>query len=153
MVVPVSAQISKLRPCPRPPALLTTHFLLPLCPLPTTHYPLSSHLHHVASISLPFSVASAYLPSPRGCAPHAHQIFSVPRCLPVRQAGLCLPRPGRGGNSHVLSSLPPLCRSLRSFRHAFPLFSIVCSLFLQNTQGVGVSPLYSLGALPYPGGV
>jgi hypothetical protein len=52
MVVPVSAQISKLRPCP-PYRVAAT---------PT-------HLHHVASISLPFSAASAYFPSPRRCYP------------------------------------------------------------------------------------
>ena len=58
-----------------------------------------------------------------------------PPCLPVQQAGPCLPRPGRGGKSHVFSSLPPLCRSLRSFSHSLPLFSTACSLFYENTRG------------------
>src|SRR5258708_7407010 len=49
----------------------------------------------------------------------------------------CLPRPGRGGKSHVFSSLPPLCRSLRSFSHSLPLFSTACSLFYENTRGWG----------------
>src|ERR1700738_441449 len=44
----------------------------------------------------------------------------------VRQAGLY-------GKSPVLSSLPPLLVSLRSFSRSLPLFSIDCSLFLQNT--------------------
>ncbi len=50
----------------------------------------------------------------------------------------CLPRPGRGGKSHVLGSLPPLCFSLRSFSHRLPLFSIACRLFYQNTRGGGI---------------
>jgi hypothetical protein len=39
--------------------------------------------------------------------------------------------------SFVFSSLPPLFRSLRSFSHPRPLFSIVCRLFSQNTGGGG----------------
>jgi len=54
----------------------------------------------------------------------------------------CLPRQGRSGKSHLLSSLPPLCRSLRSFSHSHPLFSIACSLFCENTGGWGC-PGYS----------
>jgi hypothetical protein len=59
----------------------------------------------------------------------------------------CLPRPGRGGKSHVLSSLPPLCLSLRSFPHSHPLFSIACRLFCKNAGGGGVSRsgLWTLG--------
>src|SRR6266404_3913467 len=38
-------------------------------------------------------------------------------------------------NSCVLSSLPPLVFSLLSFRHRRPLFSMVCSLFVQNAGG------------------
>src|SRR5258707_15411039 len=59
----------------------------------------------------------------------------------------CLPRPGRGGKSHVFSSLPPLVYpeprraiSLRSFSHSLPLFSTACSLFYENTRGWGGSP-------------
>src|SRR5258708_1801290 len=47
------------------------------------------------------------------------------------------------GKSHVFSGLQPLCRSLRSLRsfsHPRPLFSIVCRLFSQNTGGVGSAP-------------
>src|SRR5258708_18121104 len=42
--------------------------------------------------------------------------------------------------SFVFSSLPPLFRSLRSFSHPRPLFSIVCRLFSQNTGGGGPRP-------------
>src|SRR5258708_13201078 len=49
----------------------------------------------------------------------------------------CLPRPGRGGKSHVFSSLPPLEISLRSFSHSLPLFSTACNLFYENTRGWG----------------
>ncbi len=52
------------------------------------------------------------------------------------------------GKSHVFSGLQPLCRSLRSLRSfshprplfsivSRPLFSIVCRLFSQNTGGGG----------------
>jgi hypothetical protein len=49
----------------------------------------------------------------------------------------CLPRPGRSDKSHVLSGLPPLWRSLRSFSHSLPLFPITCRLFYENTGGWG----------------
>src|SRR6201997_2038571 len=42
--------------------------------------------------------------------------------------------------SLALSSLPPLDRSCLYFSPRHPLFSIVCSLFLQNTGG-GVPPI------------
>jgi hypothetical protein len=42
------------------------------------------------------------------------------------------------GKSCPFSGLPPLVLSCRSFSHASPLFSTVCSLFCQNTGG-GVS--------------
>jgi len=65
----------------------------------------------------------------------SHVQFSVlPSQCPLC---FCLPRPGRGGKSHVLSSLPPLGRSLRSFSHSLPLFSIACGLFSQNAGGWG----------------
>src|SRR5258708_4373327 len=68
----------------------------------------------------------------------SHAQFSVSCVLPSQcPLCFCLPRPGRGRKSHVLSSLPPLCRSLRSFSHSVPLFSIACSLFSQNTGGWG----------------
>ncbi len=39
--------------------------------------------------------------------------------------------------SFVFSGLQPLCRSLHSFSHPRPLFSIVCRLFSRNTGGGG----------------
>src|SRR6266852_497742 len=69
MIAPVPTQIPKLSPSTRP----TAHFSLPQ-PAPTTYCPLffvsSRRLHHVVSISLPFSAASAYFASPRGCSVH-----------------------------------------------------------------------------------
>src|SRR6266849_1796335 len=69
MVAPVPTQIPKLSPSTRP----TAHFSLPQ-PAPTTYCPLffvsSRRLHHVVSISLPFSAASAYVASPRGSPVH-----------------------------------------------------------------------------------
>src|SRR5258707_10991846 len=75
----------------------------------------------------------------------SHVSFSMLRSQ--RPLCLCLPRPGRGGKSHVLSSLPPLCLSLRSFSHSLPLFSTACSLFCKNAGGGGVSRsgLWTLG--------
>ncbi len=51
---------------------------------------------------------------------------------------VCLPRLGRGGKPHILSSLPPLVFSCLSFSHSLPLFSIACSLFYKNTRGWGI---------------
>ena len=56
----------------------------------------------------------------------------------------CLPRPARGGKSHVFSSLPPLEISLRSFSHSLPLFSIACALFYKNTRDGGWASLIRL---------
>ena len=39
--------------------------------------------------------------------------------------------------SHLFSNLQPLAVSCLSFGSSRPLFSIVCSLFFQNTRGVG----------------
>jgi hypothetical protein len=45
-------------------------------------------------------------------------------------------------NSFVYKSLAPLCRLFHSFLHSFPLFSIACSLFSENTR-VGGNPSIS----------
>jgi hypothetical protein len=45
-----------------------------------------------------------------------------------------------GPNRRSFNALQPLCRSWRSFSHGLPLFSIACSLFLQNTGGVVSRP-------------
>jgi len=84
-------------------------------PLLTTQYPLSSclrHLHHVALISLPFSAASAYFPSPRG----------VPSITP--DDGLS---DLRRANSLLCIDLPPLCR-------LFALFSAFVSFIFNRLQ-------------------
>ena len=66
---------------------------------------------------------------------HSPYISSPPQCP------LCLCPDGVGvAKSHVLSSLPPLYFSLRSFSRSVPLFSTACRLFCQN-RGVGVAPL------------
>jgi hypothetical protein len=43
-------------------------------------------------------------------------------------------------NRRSFNALQPLCRSWCSFLHGLPLFSIACSLFLQNTRGVVSRP-------------
>jgi hypothetical protein len=178
MVVPVSAQISKLRPCPTPPTLLTTHFLL-----------VARHLRHVAPISSSSSTYCAYFPSPGGVCPSFASdflcvsvplwqtlsfhndlrwterrvggrtfrcVFRIPiRSLDSRRESTKTPDAGHAStrlsimptNPLVCIDLPPLVLSLRSFRHALPLFSIVCSLFLQNTRGgVHPDPVFGLSA-------
>ena len=90
----------------------------------------SHHPRHVTSISLPFSTRCVYFLSSRECA-------LIPSILRVAPSPLCscLPRPGRGGKPHVLSSLPPLEISCLSFCKPCPLFSIACGLFSKNTGG------------------
>ena len=94
--------------------LVTRHcsfvFITLQIPFPAT--PLFSHPYKTPGVS-PLR-HSPFMPSPPLC----------PLCL-------C-------GKPHVLSSLPPLCRSWRSFSHSLPLFSIACRLFLQNTGGWGI---------------
>jgi hypothetical protein len=57
---------------------------------------------------------------------HSPSMPSPPLC-PLR---LC-------GKLNVFSSLPPLCRSWRSFLHSRPLFSAACRLFCKNAGGGG----------------
>ena len=81
--------------------------------------------------------------------------FSTLRILPVatgvwgayfQLSTLCLCACPSGRRASVANAVPKscrvillrtLCRSLRSFSHSRPLFSIVCRLFSQNTGGVG----------------
>jgi hypothetical protein len=97
-------------------------------------------MRHVTPLSPVASLACAYFPSPRECALIRSSHQGINSVSPCRR----LPRPGRGGKSHVLSSLPPLCRSLRSFSHSLPLFSTACSLFYENTR-VGVPDCSTFG--------
>src|SRR6267143_4357638 len=105
MVVPIPAQVSKLRPCV--PAAPHRRSL----PLLTTHHSLPSlltkrrHLHHVAPISLPFSAASAYFPSPRGCTLHHSRGSDVRTC--------------KRANAFVYKNLPPLYHLLRALALCF----------------------------------
>jgi hypothetical protein len=81
--------------------------------------------------------------------------FSTLRILPVatgvwgayfQLSTLCLCACPSGRRASVANAVPKscrvillrtLCRSLRSFSHSRPLFSIVCRLFSQNTGGWG----------------
>jgi hypothetical protein len=49
-------------------------------------------------------------------------------------------------NRRSFNALQPLCRSWRSFSHGLPLFSIACSLFLQNTGGWYPDPVFGSSA-------
>src|SRR5712692_6315451 len=59
---------------------------------------------------------------------------------------LRLPRPGRGGKSHVLSSLPPLC-SLFALFSALPsfVFTRLRPLLQKHTVGGAFRPPSNLG--------
>src|ERR1700693_4783531 len=144
MVAPVPAQVSKLRPRLGTPSrgrpLLTTHHLLPLLfPVfePSTPLlPITSLqpqqfqgiTHSFAQRRAPIppifngfrtlSIATEVYPS-RVLVPVGTGPFARPTLLATRTCGLFHP-------------------SLPSFSSPRPLFSIVCSLFLQNTR-VGVS--------------
>src|SRR5258708_17545648 len=90
-----------------------------------------------ASIPVP-SFDCAYFPSPRGCALIRSSHQAINSVSPCRR----LPRPGRGGKSHVFSSLPPLIYpeprraiSWLSFCNSRRLFSTACKLFCENTGG------------------
>jgi hypothetical protein len=68
---------------------------------------------------------------------------SVPRCLPVRQAGPCQPRPCRDGKSIVFRYLPPLFypEPRRSPPFSTPLFCFQqLRASFPKASGVGVSP-------------
>ncbi len=89
-------------------------------------------MRHVAPLSSAPSLDCAYFPSPRGCTTTLyHQQKCEEPCNPPASS-LDFSRP---------CSL--FCFSLRSFQHSRPLFSIVCSLFSQNTRSGGWSRLAS----------
>src|SRR5712691_6322768 len=66
--------------------------------------------------------------------PHAVHLLRQPNLLPLCFHTLTNPF---SPNSLVFCELPTLYLSLRSFSRPFPLFSIACGLFLQNTRGCG----------------
>src|SRR5712664_781612 len=135
MVAPVPAQIPNLRP--RPPAAPLRRRSLPLL---TTHYPLSTLFFVSPLFSYSYELLfpqPLYLDNDPHCPPGVGVQASnlSPNSVPPRR---CLPRPCRGGKSIVFRHLLPLTRSLRSFLHSLPLFSIVCSLFPKNTRVGGI---------------
>jgi len=85
-------------------------------------------MRHAATLSPPPSTSCAYFPSPRGCTPspfpnsRPFRPVETPTLLPTNSCGL-------------------FRLSLLSFLHSLPLFSIVCSLFLQNTRVGGIQRL------------
>src|SRR6266404_3522730 len=70
-------------------------------------------------------------------------LFSSVYSVPARPTGgppASVPSvPGRFFKSFAVNGLPPLVLSCLSFSRSLPLFSVTCSLLLQN-RGVGVSP-------------
>ncbi len=91
-----------------------------LCPFRITHL----------QIPLPATPLFSHPSKSLGGVPILASRFSpCPQCLPVRQAGL-------RGKVFFPATCRLLCISLPSFPSSLPLFSIVCSLFSQNT-GVG----------------
>jgi hypothetical protein len=100
---------------PQPSVCSPNRRLLP------SHGPRGANISPILSTLRIPPVATGVHPNPF----RSYALTSVSQCL-------C-------GKSNILSSLPPLCRSLRSFSHRLPLFSIACGLFLQNAGGWGVS--------------
>ena len=99
---------------PQPSVCSPNRRLLP------SHGPRGANISPILSTLRIPPVATGVHPNPF----RSYALTSVSQCL-------C-------GKSNILSSLPPLCRSLRSFSHLLPLFSIACRLFLQNTGGWGI---------------
>ena len=143
MVAPVPAHISTS--CPRlrtPPAAspqLTTPTHCPslfpssspqlLCFLshpcnPSSFMRLRTLLRNGAPLSLLFSMASALFLSPRGCTPPS---FPTTDFQASNTSTLLF---AKGWSLFVVS--------LHAFLHSFPLFSMACGLFSENTR-VGVS--------------
>ena len=110
------------------------------CPPPTTHFP-SPFIFitiqippHRPSIKISFPFTS--LQTPFSATPLFSHQYKTPGCGSI---SACLFTSHRSRiTSHVLSVACSLFAvSLRSFLHSFPLFSAPCSLFSQNTGGVG----------------
>jgi len=123
MVALVPAQIPNLRP--RLPAASLRRSSLPLLAT-RPHYPLSFCRPFV------FILLQNHFP--------ATPLFSHP-CKTAGVSPIRFPASTSHrsqATSHVLSySWSLFSLSLRAFLHSFPLFSIACSLFSQNTRGGG----------------
>src|SRR6266446_1279096 len=137
MVAPVPAQISKLRPRLSAAArrgslsLLTTHHPLP----PVFRPSLCFHALTNPSSRKPFIFTSIQIP--RGCGGTSLQSPSQ----------LCASL----ANPLLSCSCSLFVVSLPSFPRSFPLFSIVCSLFSQNTRGGGYHRSSFLGDAGFTG--
>ena len=119
MVVRVLAQVPKVPP--RLPAANT--LTKPLPPSSPSSGPRSARIPPALN-SLP------YFPSPRRCTQKA---FTITTFSPSDVPTLLF------ASTYCLFVV-----SLHSFLHSFPLFSVVCSLFSQNTRGGGVHSVSSL---------
>jgi hypothetical protein len=146
MVVPVPAQISKLRPrlpasrrCFRPP-LLTTHHSLPT--LLTKQLPACPPWRASSPSYAPRNARIASTLNNLRILPVATEVYPLrPLCSALRALCVALfPSFERSSTPTLLfaSAWSLFVVSLRTFLHSFPLFSIVCSLFSENTGG-GVS--------------
>src|SRR5713226_8638495 len=96
--------------------LLRQPNLLPLC------------FHTLTNPFFPNSLVFTSIQNPRGCHPPNISVQDF-----ATSASLCL-----CGKPFSFKCLRALDLSLRSFSRPFPLFSIACGLFLQNTRG-GIS--------------
>src|SRR6266852_7641256 len=96
--------------------LLRQPNLLPLC------------FHTLTNPFFPNSLVFTSIQNPRGCHPPNISVQDF-----ATSASLCL-----CGKPFSFKCLRALDLSLRSFSRPFPLFSIACGLFLQNTRGCGV---------------
>ena len=109
---------------PRSYSLLTTHYSLPTFPRPLFSYSYKSLFPQLFYIHIHTN--------PRGCwgilcALSRHSF------TPILEGALATRH-----FPFTFINLPPLALSLSSFPHSGPLFSIACSLFLQNTRGGGI---------------
>jgi hypothetical protein len=114
MVVPVPAQIPKFSP--RLHAANTPAKLLP--PSSPSHAPRSAHIRSVLSSFRILPVATAAYS--RHCRRRTFRPSGMPTLL-------------------FASTCRLFAFSFLLFLHSFPLFSIVCSLFSENTRGGGTS--------------
>jgi hypothetical protein len=119
---------------PRPPFLVTSAATTPPSSKSTNHalsFAVYSH-----KLTRPFSHNSfvcTSIQNPGGVAPK-HSSSTVFLCAWWSAGGfLSLCR-----KSYRFSKLPPLVFSCLSFSHSLSLFSINCTLFSQNTRGMGI---------------
>jgi hypothetical protein len=125
MVAPVPAQISKL--APRSPARLRRRSL----PLLTTHHPLPT-----------LFLSPLCFHTLTNCFSRKPFVFTLICVAPGCGASRLSPKLSGPSNVPTLlfaSAWSLFVVSLRSFLRSFPLFSIGCSLFSEDTRGGGTS--------------